>query len=457
MADVAVLSSRIKDIGGAPGPRGMTLVGVAPYLRSKPLKFVLDVAWQYPGIARLDLGMSNLFMLNDPELVQQVLHDNGSNYRKSRFYTKLEPFFGKGLITSNGAAWRRERQVSQPAFSGPNLKLMVDDMVGATEGLLRRWEKVSGPIDVAAEMMRLTLRIALKTLFSAELADAEIDRLHDALTAVLRTAERRLWAVTPLPEIVPTGENRRFHAAIKIIDEIVYGLIAARRGALKHPADLFSLLLAATDENGKPYTDKSLRDQISSVLIAGHETTASALAWTWCLLSRHPDVERKLRSEIVNVLGPRRPDFDDLDSLVFTKMVFEESMRLYPPIWTMSREAIADDELGGYRIPADTAVMVCPYSMHRDERFWVNPEGFDPERFRPGQEEIQPRYAYFPFGGGPRMCIGSRFALMEARIILPMIAQRFHLHLLPGHVVEPLPMISLRPKYGMMMRLQPVT
>ena len=216
------------------------------------------------------------------------------------------------------------------------------------------------------------------------------------------------------------------------------------------------ILLAGSDEQGEPYTDKALRDQISSLLIAGHESGGSALTWTWYLLSRHPDIERRLRREVSDVLGGRPPGFDDLETLDYARMVFEESMRIYPPIWTMSREAIEDDEIAGYEVPAGTAVMACPFSMHRDERFWSNPEGFDPERFAKHNCDDRPRFAYFPFGGGPRVCIGRRFAMMEAGVIMPMLMQRFHLHLAPWHTVEPIPMISLRPRHGMMMSVHRV-
>ena len=229
MAISTTLTAKTEAIERASGPRGTLLVGVAPRMRSNPLQFVTHVAKDFGHIARLDLGTGNLFMLNHPDLVQYVLHDNAANYRKSRFYEKLGPFFGRGLITSNGPTWRRQRHVSQPAFSGPNLKAMTADIVAVCDEMLCRWQAVRGPQDIAREMMYLTLRVALKTLFSATLSDNDVGRLHGALTTVLRVAEKRLWSVTNLPEVVPSPENRRFRGAVKVIDEIVYGIINDRR------------------------------------------------------------------------------------------------------------------------------------------------------------------------------------------------------------------------------------
>ena len=285
MAISSTMTAKAQRLGRAPGPRGSWPVGIAPQMRRNPLQFVVDVAQEFGRVANLDLGTSSLFMLNHPDLVQHVLHDNAANYRKSRFYEKLSPFFGKGLITSNGPTWRRQRQVSQPAFSGPNLKAMVTGIATVCDEMLCRWQAVRGPQNIAREMMHLTLRVALKTLFSTTLSDSAVERLHEALTVVLRVAEKRLWSVIVLPEALPSPENLRFQRAVKTIDKIVYDMVNERRKNGGNKPDLLTLLMSARDKNEQPYTDKSLRDQISSVLIAGHESGASALTWTWCTRS----------------------------------------------------------------------------------------------------------------------------------------------------------------------------
>jgi len=437
----------------APGPRGSRFLGVLPELRGNPLQFAVKTAQTFGSVARLPLGTQSLFMVNHPDLVAHVLHENGPNYRKSRFYEKLVPFFGEGLITSNGTVWREQRQVCQPAFSGPNLRLMVKDMAALAGAMIDRWSEAEGPIEITGEFMRLNLAIALKTLFSATLHEEEVGRLQGALTTLLRVAEKRLWGMTSLAEHLPLPENFAFRRAVKVLDEIVYRIIRERRQRREPASDLFQLLLDARDSAGKAFGDKWLRDQIASILTAGYETNACAFAWTSCLLSKHSDVERHLHREVAEVLGGRSPTFDDLSKLSYAKMVFHESMRLYPPIWTISREAIEADEIGGYHVPAGSAVMISPYAMHRDRRFWENPEGFDPDRFSPERERDRPRYAYLPFGGGQRNCIGNRFALLEALVVLSMVLQRFRLDLVPGQRIDPEPMISLRPRYGMLVTL----
>ena len=438
----------------APGPAGSFALGVLPALRRDPLRFVVKAARAYGDVVRFRLGPKNLFLLNHPSLVEHVLLGNAQNYRKSQFYERLKPLFGEGLIVSEGAEWRSQRSAAAPAFCTESLKRIAGQCTELTSQLLDRLEACAAagtPVDVSVEMMRLTLGVVLAGLFTTRLNERDGDELFHAITVVLRAAEHRIWSVNPFVGVVPTAGNRRYHRALSTLDRFVYRIITEHRVHPERYDDLLSMMMAARhSETKQPYADKQLRDQIVFMILAGHETTASALAWTWYLLSSHPEVARRLSQEHAGQPdGP--PEFEDLAGLPYTQMVFEEAMRLYPPAWTISRTALEADELGGYAVPKGTSVMVCPYVVHRDERFWRNPEAFDPERFKPEAAKARPRFAYFPFSGGPRACIGSRFAMTEAKIILAMVSRRFSLHLVPGQAIEVEPMISLRPRHGLFM------
>jgi cytochrome P450 len=301
------------------------------------------------------------------------------------------------------------------------------------------------PLDVAAEMLHLTLCIVSKALFNRDLSD-EMDSVGQAVTTVNRLLSEYLYAPFP-PLNVPTPRNRRFQAARRTLDQIVQSIITHRRQQNTDMGDVLSMLLIAHDEEtGQGMNDQQVRDEVMTLLIAGHETVSTALTWTWYLLSQHPEVERRLYSELDEVLGGHVPTVDHLSRLSYTRMVLEEVLRLYPPAWVFGRKAISDDEIGGYFIPANSMIVLSPYVTHRNPAFWENPEAFNPERFTPERSAGRPHYAYFPFGGGSRMCIGNNFALMEMQLILATIAQRYRLHLVPGHPVEPEALLSLRPR-----------
>ncbi len=438
----------------APGPAGSFGLGVLPALRRDPLRFAVKAARAYGDVVRFRLGPKNLFLLNHPSLVEHVLLGNAQNYRKSEFYERLKPLFGEGLIVSEGAEWRNQRGAAAPAFHTESLTRIAYQCTELTSQMLDRWEDRAAtvtPVDVSAEMMRLTLGVVLAGLFSMKLNERDEDELFQAITIVLRAAEHRIWSVNPFVGVVPTADNRSFQRALNTLDRFVYRIIAEHRAHPERYDDLLSMMMRARHSGTKrPYTDKQLRDQIIFMILAGHETTASALAWTWYLLSSHPEVARRLSQEHADRPdGP--PEFEDLAGMPYTQMVFEEAMRLYPPAWTISRTALGPDEFGGYAVPKGTSVMICPYVVHRDERFWPNPEAFDPERFKPDAAKARPRFSYFPFSGGPRACIGSRFAMIEAKIVLAMVSRRFTLHLVPGQTIEVEPMISLRPRHGLFM------
>ena len=444
----------------APGPRANLLLGSLPEYQRDPLNLFMNAALRYGDIVRLRIGPRAVHLITSPDYIKYVLQENNRNYHKSASYEKTKPLLGQGLLTSEDDFWRRQRKLSQPAFHRQRIGAFATTMTDATNEMLDRWQAAverAQPMDIAKEMMRLTLTIVGQTLFSTDVSD-EADSVGRALTIALEHTTHRMQAIFDLGERLPTPENRRFHEAIKTLDKIVFGMIEERRRSGVDHGDLLSMLLQARDEEtGESMSDKQLRDEAMTIFLAGHETTANALAWSWYLLSKHPDVARRLRAELDETLGGRVPTVQDLPNLRYTTMVIEEAMRLYPPAWAIGRNTIGEDEIGGYHIPADSIVAISSYVTHRLPTYWDNPEGFDPERFTPERSEGRPRFAYFPFGGGPRICIGNNFAMMEMQLVLATIAQRYRLDLTPGQVIEPEPMVTLRPRNGIQMTVRPLT
>ncbi len=445
---------------GAPsrrGPRGLPLLGVALELRRDPLQYFVDLMLRYGDVVRFAIGTAPVVMINHPAAVKHVLQDNHRNYRKSRFYRAFRPLLGGGIFLSEGNTWLAQRRTANPFFGGLRFEAMARDIAGAASDMLDRWQgsgkATDGTIVLMPEMMRLTLDALTRALFRVRLS-GEYDALHSALTEILRRIERQVWSFMPVPDPLLRRLDPSYRQALATVDTIVERLIRDRRAEARPPEDLLSALIAAADREG-PRAQAVLRDQVVSMIAAGHESTACALAWTFCLLARNPEVEARLHREVDKVLGGRTPNFADLGRLPYTRMVFEEAMRIYPPVWTISRAAVAEDTIAGTRIPRGTTVMLCPYAVHRHPRFWHEPDRFDPDRFRPEMQAERPRYAYFPFGGGPRICLGNRFALMEAQIMLAMVAQRWRLTLPDGIEPKPEPMITLRPQEGTRMRLIP--
>ena len=384
---------------------------------------------------------------------------NHRNYRRSRNSDKLRRALGNGLLTNDGTSWLKQRRLMQPAFHRKRIAHFGDTMTDETQKLLAAWqaEPTRGkPLDVSGEMMRLTLAIVSRTMFGTTVMQ-ETEQLGPAVTELQEDTLRRQFVLVDLPEWVPLPKLRRAKEARKAIERVVTGIIESRRrsGVSEHE-DLLSMLMNARDaDTGEPMDDAQLRDEVRTIFLAGHETTSNALAWTWYLLARNPNAATKLRAELDRVLGGRLPTTDDIPQLPYTKMVVEESMRLLPPVWAISREAISDDEVGGYRIPAGSTLVLSQFLTHRHPDFWDDPESFDPERFSPDRTKDRHRFAYFPFGGGPRICIGSSFAMLEAQLLLATIAQRYDLDLVPGHPVELEPLVTLRPRYGIMMTPRP--
>jgi cytochrome P450 len=447
----------ILDLGvtrAAPGPRGHPILGSLPEARRDPIRLFLTAFRDHGEVVRFRFGPLVGHLVSSPAGVNHILAENNKNYGKqTRGYKNLRYVLGNGLLTSEGDLWKRQRRIAQPAFHRQRIGSFAQAMVRASEDAAAGLEARRGQVvDVAAEMVRLTLRIVGETLLGYDPSDAA-DQVGSALAFLLHVANERTSRIVPLPPVLPTAQNRRFRRALATLDGVVLRMIAERRRTPGERGDLLSMLMEAKDaETGEAMDDRQLRDEAMTVLLAGHETTANALTWTFLLLSRYPAALRELRAELAQVLGGRSPALDDLPRLPFTRMVLQESMRLYPPAWIIARSATGPDEIGGYRIPAGSIVFVSPYVVHRHPRLWDDPEEFDPQRF--SSERALPKGAYFPFGGGPRLCIGNAFATMEAELVLATLLQRVRFELDPAHPVELEPSITLRPRHGMRMAVR---
>jgi cytochrome P450 len=395
------------------------------------------------------------FLVNKPEYIEHVLLTNHANYRKSHFTRNLlGPLLGNGLLTSEGDFWRRQRRIAAPAFHARRIAEFVATMGASTETMLARWHTQNGVFDVAAEMTGLALDIIARTMFSTEVA-GEVEAIR-RLTEVIVNLRPSLLDLFGFPQWLPRLQPKPYRAAVAAFEALVARFLTERRsGAVAHN-DLLAMLLAARDaETSEGMSERQLRDQILTFILAGHETTANALAWTWYLLARHPQAEARLHAELDRVLGGRTPSYADLAELKWTRMVIEETMRLYPPAHTIARSAIGEDSIGGRRIPPGASLSISMYVTHRNPTLWADPERFDPERFTPEAVAARHRFAYLPFGGGPRICIGNAFAMAEAQVILATVAQRYRLRLAGNRRVEPIGLITLRPKDGLWVTLEP--
>ena len=449
-ATAAAVPQDLATAKDAPGPKGWPLVGLAGEFRANPLALLTRSIQQHGDVVRLKL-VRNAYIVNHPDGVRHVLHDHHLNYKKNFVYDRLKSVLGDGLLTSSGDLWKRQRKLAQPAFHRQRIKGFADLMSTHTARMLERWRSLAASrktFDVHHEMMRLTFSIIGEALFSLNLegGTAEVGQaLHDAL----EISQRRFTAFFIPPKQLPTPDNRRFAAAMKVLDRVVEEIIQTRRAASDLGSDLLGMLMAARDEEtGEAMDNRQLRDEVMTMVLAGHETTANALSWVFYLLSKSPGVARRVQQEAREVLGQRAPSMEDVPNLRYTQQVIEESMRLYPPVWIIGREAVEDDVIQGVRILKGSSILLVPFTTHRHKDFWEHPEGFDPDRFAPELSQKRHRYAYFPFAAGPRMCIGDGFAKMEMPIILAMVAQRYALHLEPGFVPELDPVVTLRPGNG---------
>ena len=438
-----------------PGPPSHFLWGNVREIQRDGVGFNMTMTARYGDVVRVRVLTWPTYMVFHPDDVKHVLQENHRNYNKDVYNVNLlKPLMGQGLFTNDGQSWLHQRRLAQPAFHRKRLVTYGALITTATEGMLEQWHKTAGqqPIEIGEEMMRLTLRIVGRALFSIDLSD-EADTVGQTFSVIRKLLQS--YVFRPFPPLgVPTPRNHRLNAAIRSLDGIVQGIIHERRQHNNDTGDLLSMLLLARDEEtGEGMNDKQLRDEVMTLLLAGHETTANALTWMWYLLSQHPDSEARLHAELDKVLSGNLPTVDDLPNLHYTHMVVEETLRLYPPVFGFGRKAIGEDVLGDYYVPANTLIWLCPYVTHRHPDFWQQPEVFDPERFSPENAANRPHFAHFPFGGGPRLCIGSNLAMMEAQLITATVAQHYRLGLVPGHPVEPEVALTLRPKYGLPMTI----
>jgi cytochrome P450 len=439
----------------APGPAKQPLfMGSLSHMRRNPLQLLLQLQHQYGDIVRFRLGPYIIHTVTDPKHIAYVLQDNNANYVRGRMYQQFQCFMGSGLLTNDGEKWLTHRRMVQPLFSRRSVDTMASTMTGFTAEMLDRWDvshRQGEAFDIVPEMMHLSLNILSRIMFSFDLSsqmELYSPAVRFSLTAMIFTGS--------LAQLLPSWLPLPYHLRVKRDRAALHGLIDQIVAAHKSgdtPEDLVSLLLSARDTvTGQPLTDTEVRDELMTIFLAGHETTGTGLSWMFYALSKHADVCRKLEEEVDQVLDGRPPILEDLARMPYSRMVVDEALRMYPPIWLYPRDAAAEDEIGGYQIPKGSSVFLTPYVTHRHPALWDNPEAFDPERFTPDKVAARPRFAYFPFGGGQRQCIGNHMALLQMQMVLIMVAQRYRLQVVPGHPVEPAFLVSLRPVHGIPMK-----
>lgn len=436
-----------------PGPKGKPLFGNLPDFRKDNLGFLLRLAREYGDVVHYHLLTERVYQLNHPDYIQEVLVNQADKFHKAPLDKQIfSQSLGNGLISSDGEFHRAQRKMMQPAFHSKRIETYAQIMTDFTARMLDEWRK-GHTLDVHEAMTHLTMLIVSKTLYDADVSGSA-DGVAEAIHTINKIGEDQYQQGYVIPAWIPVPQNRKIKRAVQQLDSVMMPIIEQRRDSGEDKGDLLSMLLLAQDEDtGGRMTDRQVRDEAVSLFVAGHETTSNLLSWVWYALSQHPEIEAKLHTELDTVLAGRTPTLKDLPQLSYTDMVIKETLRLYPPAWILNgRTPIEDVEIGGYMIPKGSLVFLSPYVMHRDPRYFDQPEQFRPERWGDGLEKRIPRYAYFPFGGGPRVCIGNQFALMEARLVLATIAGRFRLALEPNQQVIPDPLITLRPRYGIRMR-----
>ncbi len=432
-------------------PRRPFLGNAHQFLRD-PLKFLIAMRERHGDVVQVSLGPIETTLISHPDMVEDILVTRNRLWKKDRHLQTMRPVLGDGLLSSEGDFWRRQRRLAQPAFHRDRIASYADIMVAHATRLAKKWR--DGEVrDVHKDMMSLTLEIVAETLFGANVGD-KAEEVAEAQQCVMDVVANPLEVFFPVLATLPTPSRRRFDRSVKNLDSIIYGLVEKRRkSGVGETNDLLSMLLHAQDDDGTRMSDKQLRDECMTLFLAGHETTALNLSWTWLLLSQHPRVVAKLEREIDDVLGDRAATMADVPKLRFTAHVIAESLRLYPPAWSMGREACEDIEIGGYVIRRGAQVWFCPWSIQRDARWFPQPNEFRPERWEGDFAKSLHRYAYFPFGGGPRFCIGQAFAQMEAVLLLATLARAYRLDVLPRPRPVAEPSITLRPKDGLRVRL----
>lgn len=439
-----------------PGPKGSPISGCARELSSNRIGFLCDLQRTYGDVVRFKVWDRTLYLVSDPELIKEVFVTNHKNFTKSRSLKLARHVFGDGLLTNEGESHKRQRRMMQPAFHMKRIHGYGETMIQYAQRHANIWEtenRDGQSIDVSHEMMRLTMAIVAKTLFDSDV-ESEAEEIGEALTSIVGLFERTIHPAAVLLTLMPTRKNIRFLRSRARIDKTIYRMIAERRASGKDHGDLLSMLLNAQDEaDGSGMTDKQIHDEAITLFLAGHETTANALTWTWYALSQNPEVEARFHEELDEVLGGELPTPDDLPKLEYTRRVFAESMRMYPPAYIIGRMAIEEFQLGEYTLPARSVLLLSPYVCQHNPALFEDPERFDPDRWEPEKQRERHKFSYFPFGGGPRTCIGESFAWMEGILLLATIGQRWRMQLSQGHTVAFDPQITLRPKDGLPMTL----
>ncbi|HEX5403280.1 MAG TPA: cytochrome P450 [Pseudonocardiaceae bacterium] len=440
-----------------PGPPRRAMFGLLRKLASDRLGLMTEARDEYGDAVRVVIGPKTMYIFNHPDHAKHVLADNASNYHKGIGYVEARKALGDGLLTSEGELWRKQRRTIQPVFQHKRVAAQAGLIAGEATQLVQRLRSHIGgePVDVLQELTGLTLGVLGQALLDADLSAFE--SVGHSFEAVQDQAMFEMESMGMVPMWLPLPKQRNFRRARKdlgrIVDQLVKERVANPRA---DGADVLTRLIVSTREEADPKVgEQRMRDELVTLLLAGHETTASTLGWTLFLLDQHPEVQDKLRAEAIAVCGDREPGYADLEKLTYTSMVLQEAMRLYPPVWILTRNAQGDDEIGGYHVPAGSDVLICPYTLHRHPAFWDYPDKFDPERFDPSLPVSRPRYAYIPFGAGPRFCVGNHLGLLEATLVLVTLVRELRLESVPGRDVVPEPMLSLRVRGGLPMTVHP--
>jgi cytochrome P450 len=424
------------------------------------LALMSQAAAEYGDAVRISIGPKTLYFFNSPEYAKHVLADNAANYHKGIGLVQAKRAIGDGLLTSDGPLWRKQRRMIQPVFQAKRIAQQAGVIAAEADQLVARLQRHqgAGPIDITQEMTGLTLGVLGQSLLDADLS--AYAGVGHSFEAVQDQAMFEMVTLGMVPMWVPLPKQLRFRKARQNLERVVDGLVADRLARSAEGDgdgdDVMSRLIDSTQRETDPVVGRQrMRDELVTLLLAGHETTASTLSWTCFLIDKHPAVWQRLHDEAVEVLGDRPPTYEDLHRLTYTSMVIEEVMRLYPPVWILPRLAQADDEIGGYHVPAGSDVVIVPYTMHRHPQLWPDPERFDPERFDPSRTSNRPNYAYIPFGAGPRFCVGNHLGMMEAVFVLSSVVRKLRLAKQPGYRVLPEPMLSLRVRGGLPMLVRP--
>lgn len=442
----------------APGPGGLEALRIASRARKDPLGVMQDLEARFGDIVRVSLAGKDIFLISDPAMVKHVLADNADNYQKSVATDQLKPLFGEGLLTSKGAHWRKHRKLLQPVFRAANMGRVLPMFHEETERTLAAWEQQrlgGSPVEITQDGTQLAFRIAGRTFFGADLSTSAAET-GTAFTASLEELVHRINSPLRPPLWLPTPRNRRLKRSVERLNELVRGLLAERKAMTSPPDDLLQLLIEARDDDtGERMEDADIVDEMKTFLFAGHETTANSMVWALYLLSHHPLVQERMRAELhQHVAGPR-VTVDELKKLVYSGWVVNEAMRVKPPSWRMIRVAIGDDVIGGYSIPAGSLVVLAQFLIHRSPKLWPDPLRFDPERWDPARAESQHRFAFFPLGGGQRLCVANNFAQLEVRLVLALIVNRYQLELVGPPDVGHEPLVTMRPRGEIFVRLSP--